>query len=167
MKKIVKELIPYVIIVVVVFFIRTFIITPVRVYGSSMENTLKNNDILLLKKFDKKYDRYDIVVINHTNENYKTERIIKRVIALPGETIYVKNGKIYVNDKEISENYTKTITFDFDKVKLSDDEYFVMGDNRMNSEDSRSIGPVKKERILGTVNFRLYPFSKFICNLYW
>ena len=126
MKKIVKELIPYVIIVVVVFFIRTFIITPVRVYGSSMENTLKNNDILLLKKFDKKYDRYDVVVINHTNENY-----------------------------------TKTITFDFDKVKLSDDEYFVMGDNRMNSEDSRSIGPVKKERILGTVNFRLYPFSKF------
>ena len=162
MKKIVKELIPYVIIVVVVFFIRTFIITPVRVYGSSMENTLKNNDILLLKKFDKKYDRYDVVVINHTNENYKTERIIKRVIALPGETIYVKNGKIYVNDKEISENYTKTITFDFDKVKLSDDEYFVMGDNRMNSEDSRSIGPVKKERILGTVNFRLYPFSKFV-----
>ena len=81
MKKIVKELIPYVIIVVVVFFIRTFIITPVRVYGSSMENTLKNNDILLLKKFDKKYDRYDVVVINHTNENYKTERIIKRVIA--------------------------------------------------------------------------------------
>ena len=161
MKKIGKELIPYVIIVVVVFFIRTFIITPVRVYGSSMENTLKNNDILLLKKFDKKYDRYDVVVINHTNENYKTERIIKRVIALPGETIYVKNGKIYVNDKEISENYTKTITFDFDKVKLSDDEYFVMGDNRMNSEDSRSIGPVKKERILGTVNFRLYPFSKF------
>ena len=161
MKKIVKELIPYVIIVVVVFFIRTFIITPVRVYGSSMENTLKNNDILLLKKFDIKYDRYDVVVINHTNENYKTERIIKRVIALPGETIYVKNGKIYVNDKEISENYTKTITFDFDKVKLSDDEYFVMGDNRMNSEDSRSIGPVKKERILGIVNFRLYPFSKF------
>ena len=53
MKKIVKELIPYVIIVVVVFFIRTFIITPVRVYGSSMENTVKNNDILFLKKFDK------------------------------------------------------------------------------------------------------------------
>ena len=63
MKKIVKELIPYVIIVVVVFFIRTFIITPVRVYGSSMENTLKNNDILLLKKFDKKWSKCEIQII--------------------------------------------------------------------------------------------------------
>ena len=79
MKKI-KELIPYILIISLVILIRTFIITPVRVDGPSMEDTLENGDILLLQKFNNNYQRFDIVVLNYNNE-----KLVKRIIGLPGE----------------------------------------------------------------------------------
>ena len=95
--KVIKEVIPYIVIVVVVVLIRTFIITPVRVDGDSMKNTLKNGDILLLYKLSS-INRFDIIVLDEEKDN---EKIIKRVIGLPGETVAIKKGKIYINDKEI------------------------------------------------------------------
>ena len=154
--KVIKEVIPYIVIVVVVVLIRTFIITPVRVDGDSMKNTLKNGDILLLYKLSS-IDRFDIIVLDEEKDN---EKIIKRVIGLPGETVAIKKGKIYINDKVIDDEYAYGETSDYDKVTLEDDEYFILGDNRLISKDSRYFGPIKKSEIKGKIVFRLFPFTK-------
>lgn len=154
--KVIKEVIPYIVIVVVVVLIRTFIITPVRVDGDSMKNTLKNGDILLLYKLSS-IDRFDIIVLDEEKDN---EKIIKRVIGLPGETVAIKNGKIYINDKVIDDEYAYGQTSDYNKVTLKDDEYFILGDNRLISKDSRYFGPIKENEIKGKIVFRLFPFTK-------
>lgn len=154
--KVIKEVIPYVVIVVVVVLIRTFIITPVRVDGDSMKNTLKNGDILLLYKLSS-INRFDIIVLDEEKDN---EKIIKRVIGMPGETIAIKKGKIYINDKVIDDEYAYGETSDFDKVTLADNEYFILGDNRLISKDSRYFGPIKESEIKGKIVFRLFPFTK-------
>lgn len=154
--KIIKEIIPYIVIVLVVVLIRTFIITPVRVDGDSMKNTLKNGDILLLYKLGS-INRLDIIVLDEEKDN---EKIIKRVIGLPGETVAIKKGKIYINDKVIDHEYAYGETSDYDKVTLEDDEYFILGDNRLISKDSRYFGPIKENEIKGKIVFRLFPFTK-------
>lgn len=154
--KVIKEVIPYIVIVVVVVLIRTFIITPVRVDGDSMKNTLKNGDILLLYKLSS-IDRFDIIVLDEEKDN---EKIIKRVIGLPGETVAIKKGKIYINDKVIDDEYAYGETSDYNKVTLKDDEYFILGDNRLISKDSRYFGPIKENEIKGKIVFRLFPFTK-------
>lgn len=154
--KIIKEIIPYIVIVLVVVLIRTFIITPVRVDGDSMKNTLKNGDILLLYKLGS-INRLDIIVLDEEKDN---EKIIKRVIGLPGETVAIKKGKIYINDKVIDDKYAYGETSDYDKVTLEDDEYFILGDNRLISKDSRYFGPIKENEIKGKIVFRLFPFTK-------
>jgi len=155
-KKIIKDLIPYVVIIVVVVLIRSFIITPVKVEGTSMYKTLDNGNILILYKLAK-IERYDVVVLN---EEYDDEIIIKRVIGLPGETVQIKNGKIYINEEEIEDNYAFGETSDYDKTVLGKDEYFILGDNRVISKDSRYFGPVNEDDIMGEAVFRLYPFNK-------
>lgn len=152
----IKELIPYVVIVVAVILIRTFIITPVRVDGTSMNKTLENNDLLLLYRLAK-IDRYDIVVLDEELDN---EVIIKRVIGLPGETVEIKNDKIYINDEEIEDNNSYGPTSDYEKITLKDDEYFLLGDNRLISKDSRYFGAIKKDSIKGVTIFRFFPFTK-------
>ena len=164
--RIIKELIPYIVIVIVVVLIRTFIVTPVIVSGPSMEPTLKNNDILILNKLQKKFNRYDIVVID-ANINGKKERIVKRIMGLPKETIEYKNHMFYVNGKRLSDDFRgKTRDFDLEDVtnykKIPKDYYFVMGDNRLNSLDSRDyrVGLVKKKDIIGVPIFRIWPINK-------
>lgn len=154
--KVIKEVIPYVVIVVVVVLIRTFIITPVKVDGDSMKNTLKNGDILLLYKLSS-INRFDIIVLDEEKDN---EKIIKRVIGMPGETIAIKKGKIYINDKVIDDEYAYGETSDYNKVTLRDNEYFILGDNRLISKDSRYFGPIKENEIKGKIVFRLFPFTK-------
>ncbi len=159
MKKLTKELLPYIVIILSVVLIRTYIITPVQVRGSSMYPTLKNNEILILKKFDKSYKRFDIVVVNYNNE-----KLIKRIIGLPGEKIEYKNNKLYINGKKINYDFTtNTTTDDFDLEelfnikKIPNDSYFVMGDNRNNSTDSRMIGCINKKNITGVVGMSIFP----------
>lgn len=154
MKKILKELVPYIVILIVVVLIRIFIVTPIIVDGDSMSPTLTDGEMMLLNKLGS-IERNDIVVINN-EEGY----IIKRVIALPGESIECRDGVIYINDEKYDDNFASK-TDDFVKQFLNDDEYFVMGDNRLVSMDSRVFGAVTKEEILGTTNFVIYPFNKF------
>lgn len=157
MKNFIKEIYPYLIIIAVVVLIRTFLFTPIRVDGPSMNPTLKNGDIMILNKVAK-VDRFDIVVI-------KSKRIddvlIKRIIALPGETLEVNNGVIYINGKKIKDKYGYGKTSDVGKMKIPDGEYFVMGDNRTVSADSRLFGTFRKEEIKGTTKFTLFPFKRF------
>ena len=154
--KYVKEYLPYVIIIIAVILIRAFIITPVRVQGPSMNNTLENGDILLLYKLGK-INRFDVVVLQEEDDK---EVIIKRVIGMPGETISIVDDVIYINGEKLEENYSIGNTGDYKVTTLGSDEYFLLGDNRTVSKDSRIIGPVKKKDIKGKTIFRLYPFKK-------
>lgn len=157
--KLLKELLPYIIIIIVVIIIRTFIFTPVVVNGPSMMNTLHNGDVMILDKIGMKLSgikRFDIVVI----QTGKT-KIIKRVIGMPGETISYHDNKLYINGKEVSDNHSNEITYDFEEVKIPDGEYYVLGDNRTDSVDSRILGTIPKNEILGHATFIIYPFNRF------
>ncbi len=157
--KFLKELIPYVVILLVVVIVRVYFYTPIVVSGPSMNPTLDGGEVMILDK-RAKINRFDIVVVD-----IGTEVIIKRVIALPGETIQCENDKVYVNHHLQEEDWSKGTTCSVEsmefKYELGDDEYFVMGDNRSNSTDSRIIGPVKKDQIKGKTHLILYPFNKF------
>ncbi len=155
--KIIKEILPYVLIIIAVILIRTFIITPVRVDGASMDQTLEDGQILLLYKLAN-IDYGDIVVLDEEKEG---EIIIKRIIGMPKDTVSIKDNTVYVNDEELEEDYAYGETSDYEEITLGDDEYFILGDNRPISKDSRYFGPVKEDEIIGKVIFRLWPFNKF------
>lgn len=156
MKKL-KELMPYIIIVVVVLLVRSFIVTPGLVNGSSMKPTLHNNELVLINKIglNKGIDRYDIVVVKYENST-----IIKRVIGLPYETVEYINDTLYIDGEEVGTKVDFEYTKDF-KLTAGKNEYIVLGDNRNISKDSRIIGPVKERDIIGKVDLVLFPFSKF------
>ena len=155
MKKMLKEIYPYIIIVVVVVLIRTFIVTPVLVKGQSMFPTLSGNELMILNKLTK-IERYDIVVIDDKEEDH----IIKRVYGMPGDRILCEDNTIYINNKAVEDKYGYGETEDFDQIKLDEDEYFVLGDNRIVSKDSRLIGPIKENDVKGTAKLIIFPFNK-------
>ena len=154
--KLLKSLVPYIIIIVIVVFVRTFIITPVKVNGTSMYPTLEGNEIMLLNKLVS-IDRFDIVVLKLDGDN---DNLIKRIIGLPGETVEIKDNKIYINDEELDDPYGYGVTYNIDPVTLGEDEYYILGDNRIVSLDSRVFGKISRSEIKGTTNFIMYPFTK-------
>ena len=163
MKDKIKEFLPYVIIILVVVLIRTFIITPVRVQQDSMKDTLLSGDYVILNKLNKNnIKRNDVIVFESKSALLgKNERLIKRVLALPGEKIKCVSGIIYINNEEYEDTYAKGRTDDFPEYSLMDDEYFAVGDNREVSLDSRAFGPIKKKDIQGTTNLLIFPFTRF------
>lgn len=153
-----KENLVYIVALIVVILVKTYIISPIRVNGSSMNNTLYNRDIMILNRIAYKtseIERFDIVVVKTPGEF-----IIKRVIGLPGETVEYKENKLYINGKFIEEEFSHMKTEDFEE-KVPDGKYFVLGDNRVNSVDSRVIGPIDKKIIRGKTNLIIYPFDRF------
>lgn len=158
--KILKEILPYAIILLVVILVRTFLVTPIKVNGQSMYDTLSGNEIMLLYRIGE-IKRYDMVVADLVVDGKKDDTLIKRVYGLPGETIKCEDGVIYINDHKIEDPYATNLTSDFEAVTLGSDEYFLLGDNRSISLDSRIIGPVKRKDIEGRTNFVIFPFDKF------
>jgi signal peptidase I len=153
------DLWPYLLILVIVIVIKFFVITPIKVNGPSMNPTLKDGDIMILDEISyrfKKIKRFDIVVVKYKNEN-----LIKRVIGLPGEKISYQGDKLYINGKYIKENFTHKLTNDFTTITIAKNSYFVMGDNRPNSMDSRIIGTIPKSSILGKTSFTIIPFNRW------
>ena len=157
MKKFVKEYLPYVLILLVIILLRIYVVTPVTVDGNSMNDTLYPNDLMLLFKVGN-IERYDIVVANHDNK-----KLIKRVIGMPNDKIKCVSGILYINNEEDTSGYGYGENIDFPEYILKDDEYFLIGDNRSDSFDSRYFGPVKKEDIVGKANFIIFPFNRFGC----
>ena len=156
----IKQIFPYVVIFLFVVVIRTFIVTPVIVSGESMATTLKDGEYLLLKKYDHTYSRYEVIVFNYNNS-----KLVKRIIGLPGEHVKYKDGTLYINNQRVEDDFS-SLTTDFDLRYLGfevipEGYYFVLGDNRMFSSDSRIIGLISEEQIEGTTNFRLLPFGNF------
>ena len=160
MKKILKECIPYFIIIITVVLIRTFLITPVQVDGPSMKPTLQDNQLLLLSKYKNNYQRFDIVVFNFNNS-----KLVKRVIGLPGDYVEYKDNKLYINGNYVEETFGHATTADFSLKDIGyqtipKDMYFVEGDNRVDSLDSRYIGLISKKQIEGVVSISLWPLKK-------
>lgn len=162
MKKFIKEAIPYLVIIIAVILIRSYLVTPVIVSGDSMEPTLNDKELLLLNKINYKINkikRFDIVVIRIDGKE-----IIKRVIGLPGETILYRDNKLYIDGKELKNNYNfETEDFSMKKVcnceRIPEGKYLVLGDNRGVSADSRFYGLIDIEKIEGNVNFSLWPIK--------
>ena len=163
MKKFIKELVPYIVIVIIVVLIRTYIVTPVIVSGDSMIPTLEDKQLLLLNKINYQFndiERYDIVVIK-----IDKKEIIKRIIGLPGETIEYRNNILYVNGHEVENDYNfDTDDFNLKSIcncdKIPNNKYLVLGDNRKVSADSRIIGLIDKENIEGKVDISIWPIKK-------
>lgn len=165
-RTVISLLICLIIAVAVALFITKFVANHTTVEGSSMEPTLTDGDNLVVEKISYMTgspERFDIIVFRHSeNDNY-----IKRIIGLPGERIRIEEGKIYINEKPIFDTYGDGSMTEGgiaeETVTLGNDEYFVMGDNRDGSEDSRdeNVGPIKADTIVGRAWFRVTPFERF------
>lgn len=158
-KKLFKEIFSYVLIIIIVILIKTYIVSPIRVNGDSMYKTLHDKDIMILNEASylfQEIERFDIVVVKHENEY-----IIKRVLGLPGEKIECRNGVIYVNGKEIKDKYGYGETEDFEMTEIGEDAYFLLGDNRNDSLDSRVFGTFNRNAIKGKASFTIFPFNRF------
>lgn len=150
----------------IAIFIKAFIMDATNISGNSMLNTLHDGDMLLVNKISKNftdYKRGQIVILkapDHPNRLY-----VKRVIGQPGDTITLNDEKVYVNGENLNESYTSVDytlqTSENFEWKLLDNQYFVMGDNRLEgaSNDSRNFGPINKSEIVGHAFVRIYPFN--------
>lgn len=151
------------------FVVPQFILQRTIIKGSSMESNLYHGENVLVEKVSKHFkdfERFDIIVFYPYGKGTE-EYYIKRVIGLPGEEIQIKDSTIYINGEVLEEDYGKdpmeTGGIAEEPIILGEDEYFVLGDNRLISQDSRSeaVGPVSKDKIAGKVLVRIWPFSKF------
>lgn len=155
-------LFPFILAIVIALCLRLFVFELVRVEGPSMQPTLEDNELLFVEKVSKLFstpNRYDVVICHYddSNTNY-----VKRVIGLPGETISIVDGKPYINGEPLEDDFygSGLKPHDMDPVTIPDDCIFVMGDNRANSKDSVSIGPIPTKYIVGRAVFIVWPFSK-------
>ncbi len=144
-----------------------FVGFPMMVSGESMERTLNNSDYVWLNRLHYRTqnpERNDIIVLHVKKE--KTYQYVKRVIGMPGEKVRIKGGKVFINGEELKEIKSFDLIEDGgmarETITLGEDEYFVLGDNRNNSKDSRNVevGIVKRNQIEGKVSFKLVPFDE-------
>ena len=165
-KEFIKDSIKFIIIIFVLLFLMVYVVSVTQVVGDSMDPTLKNQDVLILNKAKYRFSevkRGDIIAFTYEDTKY----LIKRVIGLPGDHIAIIDNKVYINGRYYKEDYLKDVdTPDFELQDLGyetvpKDMYFVLGDNRDNSLDSRKIGLVSKDDIIGKISFRLWPVTKF------
>ena len=156
------------IVLAVTFLIITFVGQRTHVSGESMENTLDDGDQLIVDKVTYRFhapERYDIIVFPF---RYKDNTYyIKRIIGLPGETVQIVDGEIYINGEVLQESYGREVMQDAglaaEPITLGDDEYFVLGDNRNYSSDSRdpSVALIHRKEIVGRAWLRIWPLSSF------
>ena len=164
-----KEAFIYLIIsLIIVIAIRLYVVQHVRVEGTSMEPTLHDGQHLLLEKLSYKFkeiERFDIVVFQPFYDESDTF-YVKRVIGLPGETVQIRDNIIFINDKPLEDIYGADAFTEGkmaeSRIQLGDNDYFVLGDNREVSKDSREedVGLLNKESIIGRVWISLYPMDK-------
>jgi len=162
------ELAKMVVWVVVMFYgLRTFVVEGFEIRGHSMESTLDDHERVLVAKFIYMFrpiERGDVVVFRFPNDPKR--RFVKRVIGLPGDTVRITQGRVYVNDKLVDEPYVYVSghrvggSENLPAVRVPDGHYYMLGDHRNLSSDSRSWGPVPRRDILGRAVFRFWPPSE-------
>ena len=171
-KNMVKEVLSMALYIAVVLCITFLVVRYVgqrtQVDGHSMENTLFDGDNLIVDKISYRFTdpkRFDIIVFPY---HYKEDTYyIKRIIGLPGETVQIRDGEIYIDGAILEEDYGKETMLTSgraaDQIQLGDDEYFLFGDNRNHSEDSRfdDVGNIERSEIIGRAFIRIWPFERF------
>lgn len=147
-----------------------FLVQPHKVIGASMDTTFHDGEYVLTDKISYRFHiptKGDVIVFKAPrNPDFD---YIKRIIAIPGDTVSIKDGYVYVNEQQLNENYIKSETIilpgqylkEGQELRLGEDEYFVLGDNRSHSSDSRQWGTVPRKDIIGKAFFRYWPLSKF------
>lgn len=171
-KSIGRELLGWVVYILIIvgltYLIITFVGQRTRVSGQSMETTLSNGDNLIVDKISYRFrepKRFEIIVFPYQYE--EDTYYIKRIMGLPGETVQVANGELYINGEALDENYGNEEMFSpgivEEPITLGDDEYFALGDNRNHSSDSRdpSVGIIHRKDLLGRAWIRIWPLNKF------
>lgn len=159
-----KNNILYIAILVIILLLRFFVIDLYNVDGSSMDYTLANDELVMGSRYFK-IDRFDVIVYDVPEHK---KRYIKRVIGLPGDKIEYKNDQLYINDLAYDEPYldqkkaefSTNFTYDFSIERIPEGQYFVLGDNRRNSIDSRRHGPVEESKILSKTFLVYWPLDK-------
>lgn len=163
-----REVAEVIVLAVILYIGISFAIQAVHVEGLSMFATLDDNDYLIANKIDYRLhgpERGDIVILRPPTNN--TTDFIKRIIALPGERLLIRDGVIYINGHKLDEPYLPeawTIDNTWNngvESTIPPNDYFVMGDNRNRSQDSRFFGPISRDRIDGKAWFRIWPLDKF------
>ena len=156
----------------IVFLVLKFVGQRTVVRGSSMEPTLSDGQNLIMDKLSYHFhdpERFDIVIFPGPEEGGEHPYYIKRIIGMPGETVQIKDGKVYINDKQLKEDVYGIVDHIDDPgsadkpIKLGKNEYFCLGDNRLDSYDSRypEVGPVTRKEFVGKVFIRIFPFNLF------
>ena len=168
LKEILSTSLYLLVVLALTFLIVTYVGQRTKVIGSSMEPMLEDGDNLIVDKISYRFEeprRFDIIVFPFRYEE-KTY-YIKRIIGLPGETVYIDDsGAVYINGEVLKESYGKETIIDpgraFEPVVLGEDEYFVMGDNRNNSSDSRDpvVGNIHRDEFIGKAWMRIWPLDK-------
>lgn len=169
-----RELAEVVVLAVILYFGISFAVQAVHVEGLSMWATLDDNDYLIANKIDYRLhapQRGDIIILRPPTDNSKD--FIKRVIALPGERLLIRAGVVYIDGHKLDEPYLRghipeawTLSTDWPPNNpsgqvMGSNQYFVMGDNRNRSQDSRIFGPITRDRIDGRAWFRIWPLDHF------
>src|SRR5450631_4924542 len=165
-----REVFEVVVLAVILYFGISFAVQAVHVEGLSMYATLDDNDYLIANKIDYRLhapQRGDIIILRPPTDNSKD--FIKRIIALPGEKLLISHGIVYINGHKLDEPYLPEAWTTFnnwpndgtDGKVMGPNQYFVMGDNRNKSQDSRIFGPIGRDRIDGRAWFRIWPLANF------
>lgn len=153
---------------IVVFLLVNYVASPVKIVGRSMFPVLNDQERIIISKIglnDNHIKRFDIIVFSNPHE--KGKRFIKRVMGLPGETIAIRDGEIYIDSLKIRQTFiSEKMSDNFRSVnmkplKIPQDSYFLIGDNRQISRDSRTFGVIPHANILGKAIFRYWPLSRF------
>lgn len=167
-REIISTILYLLVVVALTFLFVRYVGQRTHVNGSSMNVTLEDGDNLIVDKISYRFkdpERFDIIVFPY---QYKEDTYyIKRIIGLPGETVQVIDGMVYIDGELLDESYGKEVMNSagvaLNPIELGEDEYFVLGDNRNNSSDSRdpSVGNIQKEQIIGKAFLRIWPLNKF------
>ncbi len=168
-KEILSWILTLVAAVAIALVVRTFLFEPIRVDGESMTDTLQNGELMLVTKPEYIFgspQRQDVIICRYPN---RKEYFVKRLIGLPGDTVEIKYdskagiNRVYVNGEALDESYLTPSRDNnpdtYGPVTLEEDQYFVLGDNRDNSNDSRYVGELHRSQIVGHVRFVFYPFA--------
>ncbi|MDO4483047.1 MAG: signal peptidase I [Clostridia bacterium] len=171
-KEILDWVVTIVVAVLIALVIRTFIFEPVRVDGHSMDYTLADGEIMFVSKFNYTTlplvekpifgnpERFDIVICHYPGRG--ATNFVKRVVGLPGDTVQIMGGYLFVNGEMYEEEYiVNRPNYITPPIKVPEGCYYVLGDNRSNSNDSHIIGPIKREMIVGKVLQVMFPFSNW------